>query len=219
MIATHGYWCNAVTWNTKCPGCKEPVFFFHCNCGSKVFFDSLGHPWPIHDCEISWTRNLSRIRNGAGGVTVEIAPGITAQRAPEGSIHPDVATRARQRARQPDPIVAVLPVHHLDEVNVMGVLRERRVQVDVAQTLKLDGTSAMISGFLGPLGKGRWGKVTIHQPSPTEDTLHSYTAWVPSKTLSGVRGSTGVTVAATMFAHSMPGVETFWVCRHYEVLG
>ena len=101
----------------------------------------------------------------------------------------------------------------------MGVLRERRVQVDVAQALKFDGTSVMLSGFLGPLGKGRWGKVTIHQPSTPEDTLHSYTAWVPSKTLSDARCSTGVTVAATMVAHSVPGVETFWVCRHCEVLG
>ena len=95
VLATLGVLMGVVRRRlTKCPRCKDPVFFFHCNCGAEVFFDRLGHPWLIHDCDTSWTRNLSRHRDSAGGVTVEIAPGIMVQRAPEGSIHPDVATRA-----------------------------------------------------------------------------------------------------------------------------
>lgn len=27
------------------------VFFYSCDHGSMVFFDKLGAPWPIHDCE------------------------------------------------------------------------------------------------------------------------------------------------------------------------
>ena len=33
---------------TRCPDCSEAVFYFDCTCGSKVFFDFPGDPWPLH---------------------------------------------------------------------------------------------------------------------------------------------------------------------------
>ena len=36
--------------NYKCKWCKEKVFFFQASNGGKVLFDSLGKPWPIHNC-------------------------------------------------------------------------------------------------------------------------------------------------------------------------
>lgn len=27
MSATHGWWCNTITYPTKCRGCGEPVFY------------------------------------------------------------------------------------------------------------------------------------------------------------------------------------------------
>ena len=36
--------------NYKCKWCKQPVFFFQASNGGKVLFDSLGQPWPIHNC-------------------------------------------------------------------------------------------------------------------------------------------------------------------------
>ena len=50
MIPTHGIYCYTKTFPTTCPSCNQPVFFFFCNCGSKVYFDNLGSPWPIHFC-------------------------------------------------------------------------------------------------------------------------------------------------------------------------
>lgn len=36
--------------NALCPVCGEKVFFYQNNNGSRVFFDSLGKPWPKHPC-------------------------------------------------------------------------------------------------------------------------------------------------------------------------
>jgi hypothetical protein len=33
---------------TRCPDCSAAVFYFDCSCGSKVFFDFPGDPWPVH---------------------------------------------------------------------------------------------------------------------------------------------------------------------------
>lgn len=48
-VPTHDPSCRTKVWDTSCPRCGEHVFFFLCSCGSKVFFDALGHPWPQHN--------------------------------------------------------------------------------------------------------------------------------------------------------------------------
>lgn len=61
MPATHGYQCGGKAYPTACAGCKEAIFYFHCDHGSKVFFDELGGTWPKHECKAwnSATRLLS----------------------------------------------------------------------------------------------------------------------------------------------------------------
>lgn len=36
--------------NAKCPVCRDPVYFYSNQHGSRVFFDDLGPPWPKHGC-------------------------------------------------------------------------------------------------------------------------------------------------------------------------
>lgn len=36
--------------NTKCPICGASVFYYESPYGGKVYFDSLGPPWPKHPC-------------------------------------------------------------------------------------------------------------------------------------------------------------------------
>jgi hypothetical protein len=41
---------GSVSYQTRCPQCKSPVFFYRNDAGSRVFFDALGKPWPVHGC-------------------------------------------------------------------------------------------------------------------------------------------------------------------------
>ena len=58
--ATHGWWCNTKTYPTNCPSCNQPVFYFSCDCGCRIFFNKLGQPWPIHSCHSSQSNNHVR---------------------------------------------------------------------------------------------------------------------------------------------------------------
>ena len=218
MSASHGWWCNTVTYRTKCRGCGEPVFFFRCDCGSAVFFDALGEPWPEHDCATSWTRRLTRWKDSSGVINVKLLPGVTVRRPPRGGIDAAVATKAKRRSQRPDPIKAIEPDGE-PNTTVVGVLREKHVEVDVATALKLPGASGMAAAFLGPLGKGRWGKVTVHSPSAREDVLHSYTAWVPADALSRLVGGKGSVVTVDLCSLTVVGSGNFWVCKEFEVIG
>ena len=64
--------------NAKCPVCGEPVFFYKSPYGGRVFFDSLGPPWPKHPCtdnlktvmkcqETSLSRSSERLYPAFGG--------------------------------------------------------------------------------------------------------------------------------------------------------
>lgn len=218
MSATHGRWCNAVTYPTKCPSCSEQVFFFRCDCNSAVFFDTLGAPWPEHDCETSWTRNLTRWKDSSGAINVELTPGVTVRRPPKGGIDAGVARKGERWRRRPDPIKAIEPDGET-ELTIFGVLREKRVSVDVGATLKLPSVSTMAAAFLGPLGKGRWGKVTVHMQAPRRDMLHSYTVWVPSEALSELVCGNGSAVTVDLRSIAVPGRGRFWVGRAFEVIG
>lgn len=50
-IPYHRDSCVTKAFPTHCPDCQEDVWFFSCNCGSKVYFDQLSWPWDRHKCK------------------------------------------------------------------------------------------------------------------------------------------------------------------------
>lgn len=49
-IPYHSDECSTKTFPCNCPDCSKQVYFLSCTCGSKVFFNELGHPWTEHKC-------------------------------------------------------------------------------------------------------------------------------------------------------------------------
>lgn len=221
MGPVHGTWCNAVTWSTKCPRCNASVFFFQCDHGSKVFFDELGEPWPIHDCDTAWAKSLQRSQDD-NGVTVEISDGITIRRPSEDfSVHRNIIQKAKERKSKPhtDPIIAVKPEGNSGLVTIIGVLREKTVNADPEKFLKIDGSPTMVTSALGVLGKDKWYKLTVHEPSASKNIQHSYTFWAKSSQANISENSKGVTVLAEIEPFEVLGAGIVWLCTQYKVLG
>lgn len=49
-VPNHREDCQTRIWRTSCPYCHKQVYYFSCTCGSRVFFDEKGYPWPEHHC-------------------------------------------------------------------------------------------------------------------------------------------------------------------------
>ncbi len=222
-VPTHGLDCQTRTFPTYCKKCGDKVFYFSCSCGSKAFFDDLGWPWLEHCCEFSksdweWATSRPRKKDGAGGVRVQLSSGVTATRPPDSpdegwKIDPSVAVEAkrRERSRRENPIEAVPPGAER-RVEITGVVTELTSQVDVYRSLRISPT-AINKGFLGVLGSGEWGRVTVHV---LEDVIYSYTAWVPAVLLKGdVRR--GVAVSALLHRLDVAGKAREWVCTQFQV--
>ena len=218
-VHTHGIHCNARTFPTKCTRCGDRIFYFSCNCGSKVFFDDLGPPWPVHDCAFSksdrdWARSKPKRKFGDGGVQVDLSPGVTATRPPDvvsdWHIDPTIEQRERRNAksRKRQPIESVPPGAER-HVEIAGVVREVRWGVDVYASLKIPRT-AVSEGFLGPLGSGAWGKITVHV---LEDLIYSYTAWVATDALRRNEVTRDAVVSAMLHRQDVGDKAREWVCK------
>ncbi len=223
MTVVHGEWCGAKTYPTSCPTCTASVFYFSCGHGSRVFFDDLGAPWPIHDCEESWARGLKRYTDENGDTVVELKPGITVTRsfARPGSfkVEQSVVSKALapKRAKAPDPIVAIEPERELSESHV-GVLREIRASVDPVKAFGMANT-AMGRASLGGIGKEEMGRITVHVPYPEEDFYtESFTSWIPARLLRDRRLRRGAKVAVDLESIRIVGRGYAWFCDNLEVV-
>lgn len=54
---------NAETYLTRCPWCREHIYYHTNGYGDSVYFDSLGYPWQIHHCwDKYWRERKDRQR-------------------------------------------------------------------------------------------------------------------------------------------------------------
>lgn len=218
--AIHGHWCGAKTWRTLCPTCRAEVFYFSCDCGAKVFFDELGSPWPLHDCDTSWTRKLKRTTSATGKIEVELGPGIKAFRQPEPfRIDEGIVSRARSNSLKfvPDPIVAIEAIRH-ERREIVGFLREIYRTRNPFEVYGLEETT--VSGaILGLIGQHKVGQITVHVPCSSKNQSESFTTWIPSELLKDSRIVRGLTVALAVEGIQLLGHGPTWFCDDFEVLG
>ena len=223
-VPGHGVVCRTHTFPTRCSNCGDEVFFFSCTCGSRVFFDELGWPWLEHDCAFSgsdrqWARGRPGTKLAGGGVRVEISDRVTAirrgeRKARSWNIHPDVAAAAKReaRSRESKPIESVPPGGDWT-VEVTGVIRELDRRVDVYRRLRLPRT-ALSAGFLGDLGTGEWGRITIHV---LQSVTYSYTAWVPASLVPAGGLEIGATVSIALRRVDVARKAREWLCWRIRI--
>lgn len=226
MTVVHGEWCGTKTYPTTCRTCSADVFYFSCGHGSKVFFDELGAPWRIHDCEEAreeaWARGLKRFTDANGDTVVELKPRIrvikSLDKPASFGIEQDVIASARtaKRKKAQYPIVPIEPERELSESHE-GILREVRPSADPMKAFSLPDTVPGRAS-LGSIGKQPVGKITVHVPYPTEDYTESFTSWIPAKLLQDRRVKRGVTVAVKFKSILIVGRDYTWFCDSFEVL-
>ena len=90
------------------------------------------------------------------------------------------------------------------------MVREITQKRDVYKFFKMPRTE-MNKAFMGVLGTEDWGRVTIHV---LEDVIYSYTVWVPTESLIGVKE--GVAVLAEFRRLDVPNKAREWVCKHLQ---
>ena len=156
----HG--CGAKTFPMRCQPCKKEVFYFSCNCGSKVVVSELGGSWTIR-------RYPQGLISEDGKAFVEYGMAVQTRKhvaselkSPIERRYEEAVRRGFQRQKNGGDkwTKRVEPGPGLEFADA-SVLHHVIPPVSVAEKLHLDRT-AIGRAFLGALGKGSFGQITVH---------------------------------------------------------
>lgn len=200
MFPRHGLWCGARAYPTRCRFCGASAFYFECGCGSRVFFDHLGDPWPRHECD-GRRRHLS--------VREQIAANERRIAELEEEFAKSVMEAAQARAWE--PIQKVSPQDGT-AVADLGVVREFEPNVDVYKRSGVPRGGALATAFLGSLGRGNFVQLTVHTGALGSDQVQSFTFFVERQFWSKVKAGRGDLVSFSVAGEKLSNEYTFWRC-------
>ena len=213
-MAVHGYWCSSRIWPTRCLTCRSEVWYFSCACGSRVFFDHRGPPWPLHDCNTSWLRDIVRIIEPDGSIRVDLSENVSAVRPGTFETQAEITKPSRTRVR----FVRMEPVEPFEVMEVSGILHEITQGSSLRKQFRLSDT-AMAGAFLrslGPNWDGPLGRINIHAPTSSVRRWEKYIAMIPASSVSDYRPLRGSQIFAILSSIGISDTRV-WMCSYLSI--
>ena len=221
----HGWGCRTRTFPTKCRHCQAKVFFFSCDCGSAVFFDHLGPPWPVHPCGEEEDDPYAPSKPNTSFVPLKdrLVPVQNRLKGPFTGIEEDLVQRATAKAED-HPILAI-NAEGKSKRTIVGEVRELRLDVNPFNALGIPDTDVGHK-MLNVLATEPMGRITVHAPASTrgEHRRESFTAWAATALIRASGAVRGVLVAALLEGITVPvmregaGMRADWYCKRLELL-
>ena len=228
MYAIHGYWCNTRTFPLPCKFCGSRIFFFKCDHESRVLFDSLGPPWPLHDCLTTVSKSTpsptsnelyDALRRVHFSVRDDNTSGLlSGLRRFSGGIDPAIVTRVGQSESRTRDTMRVDPMGR-EETHIGTVTHLGKVSLGKRFGIASDSIGARI--VYDFLSSSDIAQVTILVDElavdPDAEDLMSYTFWCSAESLPESLAVNDV-ISATMSPVDFMGVGLTWVARAVEWL-
>lgn len=235
MVTAHGpVICNSQAFPTSCKYCKASIYFFRCDHDSKVFFDDLRPPWPLHSCYYGGAGG----RATSGGPQIKgpsywrALPGISIirdgrrrtgllprLRKGTDSIDPEFARRVREAQNPNRETMRIEPLGS-KAVEVIGVVHEK-AQPNLAKRYKLDRNSLGYSELVRQIGEADPTQFTVVvdelAADPAAIDFLSYTFLFPKKK-SSKEFRKGAVIQVELQPVDVMGVGRFWKATKMEML-
>ena len=228
MFGTHGYWCNTKTFPLNCKACGSRIFYFQCDHGSRVLFDALGWPWPIHDCmngsqpaapERTDEEIFEALQRVQFSVRDERTSGlIHGTRRFNGIIDDAIVGRVRQSESSARNTMRMDPIGR-EETLVGTVTHRSEVFLESRFGLESDSIGArLIGGILGGLTAVQI-TILVDEIAVDPDALDlmSYTFWCNPALVPEDLSEKDV-ICVTIVPSDMHGVGVKWVASSVELM-
>ena len=221
MYGTHGYWCNTRTFPMSCKACGSRIFFFQCDHDSRVLFDELGWPWPIHDClndtrPSTPERTDEEIFEALQGVQFSVRDErrsglIHGTRRFNGSIDDAIVSRIGRSESSARNTMRMDPIGR-EETLIGTVTHRSQVSLESRFGIARDSIGARLVG--GVLGGLDTVQITILVDEIAVDAdaldLMSYTVWCRPELVPEALSEADI-VSATIMPRDIAGVGVRWV--------
>ena len=213
-VAAHGAWCNARTFPSTCQHCKAQVFYFSCDCGSRVFFEELGVPWTRHEC-LEYKIATFGKANVEEALALSMAlPGYSKK---GNEIEREYAEKVRKQ-READKkkvreTVRMTAPPYASTQSDIGRVSELIPTVDVFKRAGLPSETQIAHALLHQLTKEPMGQITLLIDDISDNDKESYTCFIASNLLrkSGVIQSD--IAEFTLRSLNVPILGDIWICE------
>lgn len=223
----HGIYCKTITFPLKCKHCQQQIFFFSCDCGSRVLFDDLGPPWPMHHCGTPNPNPAPYQPSSVGapsGVNVYskghdssgLLPGL--QSAAD-FIAPDVVKRVNESQNMARDTIPIDAIGSTDD-EIIGIVREVS-RPNLARRHQLERNSIGFIELAKIIGDPDPIQITVQVDDLPNDPdaidYSGYTFLSPRK--SDTRGLTrGAVISASLTPQETLNGIKFWLARKIEII-
>ena len=179
----HGHWCNSKTYKMRCKYCGDTIYYFSCDCGSKVFFDELGEPWPIHNC-LQYRQAKQKTLFSKALKTLNLNDLLF--QGDKCVIDDNFAKQVvRHKAKTKDDFQTVRAEPKLITINEIGYLRELTMSVDLFKIFNEEKTDISMQS-LKDLVNLNLSKITIASGDLHEGNIKSYTGYIEKSMLKDI---------------------------------
>lgn len=200
-IPTHSSFCISRAFTTFCPDCRDTVFFFSCNCGSKVYFNDLGEPWPIHRCRnrlvreaIEMLRLNDRLSHAEVYARVDVLAKERGFEIPQEVL--EMLEVELGRRKKPFKIISVADLSGFADVS--GKVMQVNRQVSFRSRLNIDLENPMHAALAGDLLKHEYAEVIIRESPDKNNCSIEFTVYLKSSLLRGQQFPLGKTLLANI---------------------
>ncbi|MCG3167182.1 MAG: hypothetical protein POELPBGB_02966 [Bacteroidia bacterium] len=175
-IPSHDYSCLTKAFPTECQHCKHRVYFFSCNCGSKLFFDHLGPPWPIHYCEARKVTDTLKMMQGIERMSDDEIYYLITKYEKQHKVHIseemlEIVENVLGKRKYKFQTVAVEPNEDIRDISGMIMSFDREINL----FKKYDYVPGIFGdAFLGELAKEKFGQIVVREKEDKNNVSKEY---------------------------------------------
>lgn len=210
-VPSHEPGCTTQLWRTSCPDCRDGVYFFSCSCGSRVFLDSAGPPWPLHaDRCLPYLITLMR---GEGHTASHIRQVVESEAKTRGlPIPSDVAKRLQAEVYADTGRETIVEVYPQAAGQLLtGSIVGSNLQVNFFKRLKYQD-NPFGRTFLGKLAKDAYVELRIRErPDKKYGICAEIVCYLPLSVFKANALRHGQQVTVFAMPHRMPNGEEVWL--------
>lgn len=176
-IPTHLSSCTTLAFKTACPACNEIVWFFSCTCGSKVYFDDLGAPWPLHSCKARRIIDtIEMVRSSSRMTEDEIYRLITKYEKDNNEhIGDDILEIIEEVIGKRKYPFSTSEVDCNNDIDVVsGMVMEFNKVVNLYRKYGYEKDNSFSKAFLGELATDVFGEITIREKPDNKNVSKEY---------------------------------------------
>jgi len=195
------------------------VFFFSCNCGSKIFFNSLGEPWPQHLCKNREIKDaIDLVRNSERMKESEIIKLIEEHSKKNGKNISDdyweIIESELGKRKKPFNYTEINCDSDIEGFS--GRIMEINKSINFYKRLGLDKTAPFSSEFLGEFKNGNYFEIILRDNPDKNNTSKQITFYIDSKMVRGISIKNGDVI--TVRLRQSDSFQPLWVASFIQKL-